>query len=157
HTMPAQIRKLTSNERNLSHFEMRVALRRNRNLRLVGRSNAADRPIFVERMTTGMERLRVALVGCGVISDRHIEALARFGERTELVACGDTDRSGGEGGVAKAGQAVGQPGGVQANGDYAALLADPAVDAVDLCLPHHLHADMAVAAARAGKHILCEK
>jgi predicted dehydrogenase len=31
------------------------------------------------------------------------------------------------------------------------------VDAVDICLPHHLHRDAIVAAARAGKHVLCEK
>jgi predicted dehydrogenase len=37
------------------------------------------------------------------------------------------------------------------------VLADPTLDAVDLCLPHHLHAEMSIAAARAGKHILCEK
>src|SRR5207253_8550130 len=37
------------------------------------------------------------------------------------------------------------------------LLADPAGDAVDICLPHHLHADAITRAARAGKHIFCEK
>jgi predicted dehydrogenase len=31
------------------------------------------------------------------------------------------------------------------------------VDAVDICLPHHLHADAIVAAADAGRHVLCEK
>ncbi len=41
--------------------------------------------------------------------------------------------------------------------DYRDMLADSVVDAVDICLPHHLHADAIVAAAAAGKHILCEK
>ena len=36
-------------------------------------------------------------------------------------------------------------------------LADPEIDAVEICTPHHLHAEAAVAAARAGKHILCQK
>jgi predicted dehydrogenase len=36
-------------------------------------------------------------------------------------------------------------------------LDDPSVDAIDICLPHNLHAPVAVAAAQAGKHILCEK
>jgi predicted dehydrogenase len=31
------------------------------------------------------------------------------------------------------------------------------IDAVDICLPHHLHKDAIVAAAKAGKHVLCEK
>ena len=41
--------------------------------------------------------------------------------------------------------------------DLAAMLAGAELDAVDLCLPHHLHAEAIVAAARAGKAILSEK
>ncbi len=40
--------------------------------------------------------------------------------------------------------------------EAAELLADKELDAVSICLPNHLHAPMAVAALRAGKHVVCE-
>ncbi len=45
----------------------------------------------------------------------------------------------------------------QAFGSYDALLASPEIDVVYISLPHSLHAEWAVKAAEAGKHILCEK
>ena len=41
--------------------------------------------------------------------------------------------------------------------DLTSLLSDPDIDVVDLCVPVHLHQPMAIQAARAGKHVVCEK
>lgn len=93
--------------------------------------------------------LRVALVGCGLISEMHVRGYAAFPERARIVACFDVDR-------AKAEERA-HPLGARVATSYEALLDDPEIDAVELCTPPHLHPAQAVAAAQAGKHILCQK
>ena len=41
--------------------------------------------------------------------------------------------------------------------DYQQMLADPEIDAIDICTPHPYHAEQAIAAANAGKHLIIEK
>lgn len=94
--------------------------------------------------------LRVALVGCGIISENHIRAYAEHADRAQIVVCCDIDQ-------AKAEQRASLVGEARAVTDYEAVLADPDVDAIELCTPHHLHAEAVIAAAKAGKHIHCQK
>jgi predicted dehydrogenase len=71
-------------------------------------------------------------------------------ERCEVVALASRDAARAEAAAAR----LGIP---RTHGSYEDLLADPGIDAVYVPLPNHLHAEWSIAAARAGKHVLCEK
>ena len=47
--------------------------------------------------------------------------------------------------------------GIKTYSEIDAILADPNIDMIDICLPTPLHAEVTIAALRAGKHVLCEK
>ncbi len=94
-------------------------------------------------------RLNWGILSTGRIAQRFATALASA--RTgRLVAVGSRTAE-------AANKFAADFGGICAHGSYEALLADPAVDVVYIATPHDSHADLCVRAARAGKHILCEK
>ena len=93
--------------------------------------------------------VRIGLIGAGGIADAHLKGYATIPDRVRVVAVADANPTALEARTAELG-ATGYT-------DFLQLVADPEVDAVDICLPHHLHRAAIVAAAEAGKHILCEK
>jgi predicted dehydrogenase len=93
--------------------------------------------------------LRWGLLGTARINRSLIPAI-RAGERSTLVAVASRDRARAEA-YAREWEIP------RAFGSYESLVADPGIDAVYVPLPNHLHVDWTVAAALAGKHVLCEK
>jgi len=104
-----------------------------------------------------MRTVRFGLIGCGLMGREFASASARWchllnpDARPEIVA------------VCNRSPAPFDwfrqhfPGVSQFTHDYPALLANPAVDAVYLAVPHHLHQEFACATLEAGKHLMAEK
>ncbi len=96
------------------------------------------------------QKLRLCLVGLGRVATSHLDAIAELKELVELTAVMSRDE-------AKGRQAAGRHGARKVYTDYEAMLEDREINAVILCLPHFLHEGATIAAARAKKHVLCEK
>ena len=95
--------------------------------------------------------LRVGLIGCGGIASAHAAGYRALGPGVvSVTAAADTVRH-------LADRRAAELGADFSSDDYRVVLERPDVDAVDICLPHHLHAEVAIAAAQAGKHVLVEK
>ena len=90
----------------------------------------------------------VGVVGCGGISGVHIPVLLNL-PGVELRAVCDIRPERAASAAERSGAAVAE--------SFEALIARDDIDAVHLCTPHYLHAPMAIAALRAGKHVLSEK
>lgn len=95
--------------------------------------------------------LNFGIVGCGVISHTHARALEKLaGEGLRLYACCDIIPEKADAYAAK----YGVP---KVYYDDASILADPEVDVICVCVPSGTHGEICLAAAKAGKHIICEK
>lgn len=95
--------------------------------------------------------LKIGLIGCGGITQAHVNGWKGVTDRAEIVAVADVSRENAE---ARAAQIGTNP---EIVSDYRDLLVDKEIDAVDISLPHHLHCEAIVAAAKAGKHLMTEK
>jgi UDP-N-acetyl-2-amino-2-deoxyglucuronate dehydrogenase len=92
--------------------------------------------------------INFALIGCGRVAPRHAQSIQQLHE-TRLVATADIrfERA----------RRFADPQGADAYEHYHELLARPDVDAVSICVPSGLHAQVAIDALDAGKHVLVEK
>ncbi|MCC6317737.1 MAG: Gfo/Idh/MocA family oxidoreductase [Gemmatimonadaceae bacterium] len=93
-------------------------------------------------------RFRIAVVGCGRISRNHFDAIARIPD-LELVAVCDTVEARAE----EAGRAQRVPW----FASMSKMLEAVPADVVAICTPSGLHPSHGIVAAKAGKHVICEK
>ncbi|HEV2295892.1 MAG TPA: Gfo/Idh/MocA family oxidoreductase [Tepidisphaeraceae bacterium] len=100
--------------------------------------------------------VRVALIGSGGISKAHAKGFLKYADKIRCVALVDVSP---ENLKTRSEQLA--PTGMTPRtfGDWKTCLSEMGgeIDAVDICLPHHLHAPAILDAAAAGKHVLCEK
>ncbi|MGQ9673219.1 MAG: Gfo/Idh/MocA family protein [Candidatus Aminicenantales bacterium] len=94
------------------------------------------------------EKFRFGIIGAGVISHYHATAIKAHPDG-EIVAVADVNR-------AAADRFVAEHGG-EATTDLEAMLRRPDLDAICVCSPTYLHAEHAIAAIHAGKHVVVEK
>ena len=93
--------------------------------------------------------IKVGIIGCGKIAQvRHIPEYAANPD-AEVYGFYDIN-------LARAEELAKQYGG-KAYASYEELLADPEIAAVSVCAANHVHAEITIAALKAGKHVLCEK
>ncbi|HEY8529660.1 MAG TPA: Gfo/Idh/MocA family oxidoreductase [Paenibacillaceae bacterium] len=95
------------------------------------------------------DKVRIAVLGLGRISRTHIDGIRHWPELCELYAVVDVQEH-----LAKS---FSEEFGVRYYTSVDDAFADPNIDAVVVCLPHHLHKEVTVKACNAGKHVLVEK
>ncbi len=93
--------------------------------------------------------IRIGFLGCGRIADLQCLGYLEHPDAEIVAVCNvDAERARSRAEAWGAGRV---------HTDLEALLADPEVDAVEILTPHHLHAEHAVAALEAGKHVSLQK
>jgi predicted dehydrogenase len=119
-------------------------------------------------MTLNSERktqdpVGVGVVGLGYMAATHLKAYRQIAGSHIVALCNPSGRNL-DGDFSKVGGNVGSAepfkldmSQVKAYRSVDDLLADPAVQLVDICSPTNTHPELAIAALRAGKHVICEK
>lgn len=95
------------------------------------------------------KKLNFAIVGCGVIAPCHVSAIKSIEDANLYSVCDIIPE--------KADKFAEDNGVDRVYYDYREMLENPEIDVVCVCVPSGLHAEVSVAAAKKGKHIVCEK
>ena len=105
--------------------------------------------MFITKPVITDRPIRFALIGCGRIAEKHFEALERHAGAAELVGVCDIDPAA----LAAAEARTGAPGFTS----LGQLLAGTDADIIVIATPSGLHAEQAIRAAEAGRHVMTEK
>ncbi|MFD9041376.1 Gfo/Idh/MocA family oxidoreductase [Streptomyces bottropensis] len=97
-----------------------------------------------------MSTVRIGVIGAGIMGADHVNTLHRRVSGAVVTMVADIDRE-------RAAAVAGAHPGTRATGDPYALISDGEVDAVVVASHDSTHADLSIAAVRAGKPVLCEK
>jgi predicted dehydrogenase len=106
--------------------------------------------------------MKIGVIGLGFMGRTHLQALRNIPQAEVAVVASDDpvalsgDLTGAAGNLGTSGERF-DFSGMRRYRDWAEAVRDPGIEAVDLCLPTHLHAPAALAALEAGKHVLVEK
>lgn len=112
---------------------------------------------MVEKIATMKKELRIGLAGCGFMGRTHTNGYKRVGDFFPALAFRPVLRAVCARNESKVRAFAGQWGYESVETDWKALIARADIDAIDICTPNDTHAEIAIAAAAAGKMILCEK
>lgn len=104
-----------------------------------------------------MEKLNVGLIGAGFMGKAHSLAYAAMPMFFWPAPALPVRRTIAEATESLAEEASRRFGFEKHTGDWREVVEDPEIDIVDIATPNHLHAQVAIAAAKAGKHIISEK
>ncbi len=96
------------------------------------------------------KRVKLAVIGCGRVAHSHLVAIKELTNLIELIATISRTKE-------HAQKAAMEFGAKRCYTSLDKALADPEIEAVVVCLPHHLHSEVCIKAAESGKHVLVEK
>jgi len=97
-----------------------------------------------------MPSFNIGIVGVGWVAGAHIDTFKKVQGAQVTAVCSRRKLD-----PAALERQFGLP--LRVYNDYDEMLADPSIDVIDICTPHPQHAAQAIAAARAGKHLIIEK
>lgn len=95
-----------------------------------------------------MKKIRVAVIGCGIISSMHLDSIVALHEAELIAVCDIREER-----ALKAAEIYH----AKAYTNYREMFDNENLDAVHICLPHYLHTVVSEDAFRAGIHVICEK